>query len=224
MENRYSTDDTREGKFLSLRFRMVEEQLVTRGIQDAAVLAAMRSVPRHQFVSESLQSEAYADHPVCIDHFQTVSQPYIVAYMLSALDLERSSRVLEIGTGCGYQTAILAEIVEDVYSIEILPALLFRANQTLDRLGYRNVHTMLGDGALGWAAAAPFDAIIVSAAADSVPEQLVAQLAPNGRLILPLASKDGSQHLVLVKRTESGVALDELLPVRFVPLRKTGLS
>jgi|CXWL01.1.fsa_nt_gi protein-L-isoaspartate(D-aspartate) O-methyltransferase len=224
MENPLSVNDEREGKFLSLRFRMVEEQLVRRGINDAAVLGAMRSVPRHLFVSESLQSEAYDDHPVSIGHDQTISQPYIVAYMLSALDLNRDSKVLEIGTGCGYLTAILAEIVREVWSIEILPALLFRANQTIDRLGFKNIHTMLGDGALGWGGEAPFDAIVVSAAAQSIPEQLIAQLSPQGLMVIPLVKADGSQHLVRVKRTSSGTSVDELLEVRFVPLRKTGLS
>ncbi len=223
MENPLSVNDEREGKFLSLRFRMVEEQLVCRGINDAAVLGAMRSVPRHLFVSESLQSEAYDDHPVSIGHDQTISQPYIVAFMLSALSLNRNAKVLEIGTGCGYQTSVLAEIVREVWSIEILPALLFRANQRLDHLGYKNVHTMLGDGNLGWAAEAPFDAIVVSAASETIPEPLISQLTPEGRMVIPLVKQDGSQLLVLVKRTSGGINTSELLAVRFVPLRKTGL-
>lgn len=223
MENPLSVNDEREGKFLSLRFRMVEEQLAHRGINDAAVLGAMRSVPRHLFIPDTLQSEAYEDHPVSIGHGQTISQPYIVAYMLSALDLNRNAKVLEIGTGCGYQTAVLSEIVREVWSIEILPALLFRANQTLDHLGYKNVHTMLGDGALGWAAEAPFDAIVVSAASETIPEPLISQLSPEGRMVIPLVKQNGSQQLVLVKRISTGVCAEELLVVRFVPLRKTGL-
>ena len=198
------------------REAMVANQLAARGIRDARVLAALRRVPRHRFVSAADSAEAYADRPLPIGHGQTISQPYIVAYMSSALALSGNERVLEIGTGSGYQAAVLGELAREVWTVELLEPLGTRAAATLAGLGYGNVHVEIGDGYQGLPVHAPFDAIIVTAAPEEVPQPLLDQLAPGGRLILPVGGDE--QELVLVRRTSSGFERQHLLPVRFVPL------
>ncbi len=202
------------------RERMLAEQLVPRGITAERVLAALRAVPRHRFVPAELQAAAYDDRPLPIGHGQTISQPYIVAFMTQVLELEGHERVLEIGSGSGYQSAILAELAREVWSIEILSPLAERAAGVLAALGYSNVHVRQGDGYLGWPEHAPFDAILVAAAPDHVPEPLLAQLAPGGRLILPVGGAE--QELVRIRRTPAGLVRERILPVRFVPM--TGLA
>jgi len=195
---------------------MVETQLRARGLRDARVLEAMAGVPRHLFIPEGLESRAYSDEPLPIGEGQTISQPYIVAYMTAALGLEGEERVLEIGTGSGYQTAVLASVAREVWTVEVVPALAERARTILDGLGFKNVKYLVGDGARGWPGEAPFDAIMVTAAPPTVPPALEAQLAPGGRMIVPVGRE--FQELVLVRRGPSGLTREHLLPVRFVPL------
>jgi protein-L-isoaspartate(D-aspartate) O-methyltransferase len=185
-------------------------------VRDARVLAAMRMVPRHLFVPSEWQSLAYADQPLPIGYDQTISQPYIVAFMTEALELKLEDRVLEIGTGSGYQAAVLAEMVREVYSIEIVKPLAAEAETRLRRLGYTNIHVRSGDGYRGWPEAAPFDAIMVTAAPDHVPPPLVEQLALNGRLIVPVGRF--YQDLIRIRRTSTGLKKETLLPVRFVSM------
>ncbi len=198
------------------RARMVDRQIRARGIADPRVLAAMGKVPRHAFVPEAVRREAYEDHPVPIGFGQTISQPFIVAYMTEQLQLAPTDKVLEIGTGSGYQAAILAELAREVYTIEIIPELAARARATLEALGYRNVHVRHGNGYLGWPEAAPFDKIIVTAAPDEVPRALVEQLAVGGVLIAPVGVVE--QVLTIVHKTPGGVVRRETLPVLFVPM------
>jgi protein-L-isoaspartate(D-aspartate) O-methyltransferase len=202
--------------FAARRERMVQSQLRARDITDPRVLEAMRRVPRHRFVPPSEHELAYGDHPVGIGSGQTISQPYIVAYMTEALALGPEARVLEIGTGSAYQTAILAEIARDVYSIEVVEELADRAAAVLRELGYTNVHLRCGDGYAGWPEAAPFDGIIVTAAPDHVPPPLVAQLRIGARLVVPVGR--GDQELLVLTRTEEGLREEQRLGVRFVPL------
>ncbi|UCF79888.1 MAG: protein-L-isoaspartate(D-aspartate) O-methyltransferase [Candidatus Eiseniibacteriota bacterium] len=202
--------------FEAERSRMVDEQIFRRGVKDVRVLAAMRKVPRHEFVPESYRKYAYADEPLPIGEGQTISQPYIVALMTETLSIGKDSRVLEVGTGSGYQAAVLAEIAEEVYSIEIVEPLAERAEETLKRLGYRNVHVRVGDGYRGWPEKAPFDAIIVTAAPDHIPQPLIDQLKVGGRLSIPVG--DVYQELILVTKTDSGIVKKDVLPVRFVPM------
>ncbi len=199
-----------------VREEMVATQVAARGVRDERTLAAMRKVPRHLFVPAAAGREAYDDHPVPIGHGQTISQPYIVGFMTEALGLKGGESVLEVGTGCGYQAAVLAEIASRVYTIEIVAPLAEEAAARLERLGYRNVHVRAGDGYQGWPEAAPFDAILVTAAAPRIPEPLKQQLRDGGRLILPVGEE--WQELVLV--TRRGDRFDErrVLPVRFVPM------
>jgi protein-L-isoaspartate(D-aspartate) O-methyltransferase len=175
-------------ELIAAREEMVERQLARRGIRDSRLLAAMRRVPRHRFAPESLRAEAYADYPLPIGEGQTISQPYIVARMTELLSLEGRERVLEIGTGSGYQTAVLAELASEVYTIEYLPALAARATRTLLALGYMRVHVRTGDGTLGWPEEAPFDRIVVTAAGPGIPPPLVDQLVEGGRLVIPVGS------------------------------------
>ena len=196
---------------------MVQTQLRQRGIRDERVLAAMERVPRHEFVRADKQSEAYEDQPVAIEAGQTLSQPYIVAVMLEAITLRPSDTVLEIGTGSGYQTALLAELAHQVYTIERHAALSASAKERLSRLGYGSVTFDVGDGSLGLPQHAPYDAIVVSAAAPRVPESMVAQLAEGGRLIVPVGHAD-SQQLELVRKIEGRAAATTLDGCRFVPL------
>jgi protein-L-isoaspartate(D-aspartate) O-methyltransferase len=207
------TDDA----FREARARMVETQIAFRGLADARVLAAMRDVPRHRFVPDDLAREAYADHPLPIGHGQTISQPYIVAYMVEQLRLTPSSRVLEVGAGCGYQTAILARLAKEVYAVDVIDALVQRARATLDALGVSNVQLETRDGSLGWPELAPFDAIVVAAAASRVPGALVDQLADGGRLVIPVGGDD-FQTLRLIYRQGTAIRDEELADVRFVPL------
>ena len=201
------------------RWLMVEEQIARREVRDTATLRAMRDVPRHEFVPANLREDAYRDAPLPIGYGQTISQPYIVAFMTEQLALTPRSRVLEVGTGSGYQAAVLAEIAGEVYSVEIVPQLAREAEARLRQLGYGRVRTRAADGFYGWPEAAPFDAIIVTAAAGFVPPPLVEQLRPGGRLVVPVGSVYGAQNLVLVHKARDGtVTTQTLLPVRFVPL------
>ena len=202
------------------RERMVAEQLIARGIRDERVLAAMRKVPRHRFVPPGERASACVDRPLSIGHGQTISQPFVVAFMSQTLALDGSERVLDVGTGSGYQAAILAELAREVWSIEIVAPLAELAAERLRELGFGNVHVRSGDGYLGWPEHAPFDAILVAAAPDHVPETLVEQLAPGGRMILPVGKEE--QDLVFLRKTASGIVREEVLPVRFVPM--TGLA
>jgi protein-L-isoaspartate(D-aspartate) O-methyltransferase len=202
------------------REAMVADQIEARGISDPRVLAAMRKVPRHEFVPESSSGAAYADEPLPIGYGQTISQPYIVAYMSEILGLAGTERVLEIGTGSGYQAAVLAELAAEVYTIETIGPLLERARGVLGRLGYTNVRFREGDGSGGWPEAAPFDAILAAAAPASVPPALLEQMAPHGRLILPVGS--AHQELVLIRRRAGGFEERTLIPVRFVPMVRGG--
>ena len=198
------------------------DYLANQGITSSRVLEAVRAVPRDAFVPERERADAFANRPLPIGHGQTISQPYIVAYMTQTLDVRSNDRVLEVGTGSGYQTAILAELSDHVYSVEIVPELAERARRALDRLGYADVHTRVGNGRDGWPEEAPFDAIIVTAAARSLPAPLVSQLAPGGRMIIPLGAHHAAQELVLLRKGPGGqVSREPLLPVRFVPLTGT---
>ena len=200
------------------RLRMVEEQLVARGLRDEDVLAAMRSVPRHLFVPDDLAHEAYADSPLPIGLGQTISQPYMVALMTALLQIDVRSRVLEIGSGSGYQTAVLAELAGEVCAIERLAPLAERARAMLARLGYDNVRLAIGDGARGWHELAPFQGILVAAAADEVPPELLGQLADGGRLVVPVGRSRGDQVLTIVERVGDSFEERHDTRCRFVPL------
>ena len=202
--------------FVTQRESMVEVQIRARGVNDEKVLAAMRKVPRHLFVPEELRSFAHGDEPLPIGEAQTISQPYIVGYMTEALELSGREKVLEVGTGSGYQTAVLAEIVRLVFTVELIGALSERARALLQALGYSNIYSKVGDGTSGWEENAPFDAIMVTAAAAAVPKRLQEQLGPNGRMIIPVGA--GFQELFLITRERRGFRKKKLLPVRFVPL------
>ena len=195
---------------------MVKEQLLARGISDQAVIHAMREVPRHEFVLAEDSAEAYEDHPLPIGYGQTISQPYIVAYMTEALHLNKDDRVLEIGTGSGYQAAILAKLGATVFTIEIVEELAERARQTFHTLGIPHITSRAGDGYQGWPEEAPFDAIILTAAPEHIPQPLLDQLALGGRMILPLGKT--LQRLIILTNTSAGIQRNELLPVAFVPM------
>ena len=201
---------------------MVEADLRARDIDDERVLQAMSRVQRHLFVPLALRDGAYGDRPLPIGEDQTISQPYIVAYMTQALHLEPGDRVLEIGTGSGYQAAVLAELVSNVYSIEIIPSLTERARTTLEGIGYTNIHLRTGDGYFGWPEQAPFDAIMVTAAPDHIPQALVDQLADGAHLVLPVG--DRYQELIRVTREGAETKMERLLPVRFVPMTGEALK
>ena len=203
--------------FSAEREAMVERQLRERGIQDERVLRAMQTVPRHQFVSHNDQQEAYADHPIVIAEQQTTSQPYIIAAMLQVAAIQPGDRVLEIGAGSGYQTALLAELASQVFAMERYPTLVASARQTLDRMGYHNLALIAGDGSLGLPEAAPFDAIIVSAAAPGIPPALVEQLADGGRMVIPVGDAH-QQVLKLVRKYGNEISETTLEGCRFVPL------
>ncbi len=200
------------------REMMVRTQLQGRGIKDKKVLDAMRNVPRHLFVRSNLRSKAYNDYPLEIDEGQTISQPYIVAMMTQSLDLEKGQKVLEIGTGSGYQAAVLAHITDQVYSIEIREKLAKKAEATLKKLNYDQVQVKWSDGYFGWEENAPFDAIIVTCAANHIPPPLIKQLKEGGKLIIPLGSTLLFQSLTLVTKTEGKPKTKQLLDVRFVPM------
>lgn len=200
------------------RERMVAEQIVRRGVTDAQVLAAMRKIPRDRFMPLDVKHLAYDDRAIPIGYGQTISQPYVVAFMTDALDLKATDKVLEIGTGSGYQAAILAELVKEVYTIEIVEPLGRSAAETLTALGYKNVKTRIGDGYRGWAEAAPFDAIIVTCSPDAIPQPLIDQLADGGRMIIPVGPQGEPQQLVLLRKNGERIERKKVLPVVFVPM------
>ena len=205
---------------IARRHEMVEQQIRQRGVTDARVLEAMRSVPRERFVPRELDPRAYDDGPLPIGAGQTISQPYIVAYMTEALDTAPSHRVLEVGAGSGYQAAVLSALVREVYTLEIVPELALRAEALLREMGKTNVHVRVGDGYAGWPEEAPFDRIIITAAAETLPPPLVEQLAPGGRLVVPVGSQGGPQWMTIVDKTGTGVTEQRTIPVQFVPFTR----
>ena len=212
-------DEVDSGLWERRRMRMVSDQIEARGVRDPDVLAAMRSVPRDRFVPADMRAYADADSPLPIGFDQTISQPYIVAFMTELLEVERNHRVLEIGTGSGYQSAILATLSDSVHSVEIVPELASRARRTLSELGYDRVEVRQGDGYAGWPERAPFDRIILTAAPPELPDALLDQLASGGRLVAPVGRGPGSQRLVLVKKDSAGrVHRETSLGVQFVPM------
>ncbi len=209
--------------YTTLRRKMVRNQIEARGIHNPRVLAVMRKVERHLFVKPQYLNVAYQDGALPIDCDQTISQPYIVALMTDLLELTAASKVLEIGTGCGYQTAVLAELAREVYSVEIIPGLVKSAKARLEALDYRNIHLKEGDGYYGWREHAPYDAVLVAAAPPNVPERLIQQLKPGGRMVIPVGGSE--QNLLLIRKgrqtdEDSGLSLEttEIIPVRFVPM------
>lgn len=200
------------------RFNMVETQIIDRGINDKRVLEAMKKIPRHLFVGKSMASKAYNDHPLPIGEGQTISQPYIVALMTEALNLKSSDRVLEIGTGSGYQAAVLAEIVKEVFTIEIREGLVKRTSKLLEKLGYKNIKVKYADGYFGWEEHAPFDAVIITASANHIPPALIKQLKDGGRLIIPLGSTLYYQVLTLVRKKGEELDVEQMGGVAFVPM------
>ena len=206
--------------YSALRKNMVEEQIKARGVTHLPTLLAMGSVPRHEFVPGDLKRYAYEDGPLPIGKGQTISQPYIVAFMTEALGLKNSDRVLEIGTGSGYQAAILAKIVDSVYTMEIVEELAKEAMARLHRMKYDNITVKAGDGYHGWPEKAPFDAIVVTAGAETIPQALVDQLKPGGRMIIPVGPHHGTRQLVLVTKRKNRVVKRNLMPVRFVPFTR----
>jgi protein-L-isoaspartate(D-aspartate) O-methyltransferase len=205
-----------EARWAAIRAAMVKNQIAARGVKDELVLEAMRRVPRHLFVPEEFRSQAYEDHPVPIGEGQTISQPYIVGLMSELLQVKGGDKVLEVGTGSGYQAAVLAAMGCQVYTIEIRPALAAQARERLQRLGYSNVHVRVGDGYRGWPEAAPFAGIIVTAAPEKIPQPLLEQLAPGGRLVIPVGSF--YQQLKVITKEETGFSEKDVIPVRFVPM------
>jgi protein-L-isoaspartate(D-aspartate) O-methyltransferase len=205
-------------KYQSLRLGMVNDQIVKRGIRNPLTIKAMEKVPRHLFVPTEYMDRAYEDNPLPIGHDQTISQPFIVAYMTEIAKPAKWKKVLEIGTGSGYQAAVLAEIVDTVYTIEIIPELAKQATSRLTKMGYKNIVTKLGDGYKGWKEHAPYDIIMVTAADDHIPQPLIDQLAENGRLIMPIGSPSSAQQLVLATKKNGKIDKRKLAMVRFVPL------
>jgi protein-L-isoaspartate(D-aspartate) O-methyltransferase len=203
--------------FSKARLKMVEEQIVARGIKDSRVIAAMKKVPRHLFVEEALQNQVYGDHPLPIGEKQTISQPYMVALMTEAMELKGKERVLEIGAGSGYQTAVLAELVQEVFSVERIRSLALRARKLLYELGYFNVEIKIFDGTYGWAEKGLFDAIMVTAGSPEIPRPLYDQLSMGGRLIIPVGDAT-TQDLFRIRKTEEGMKKEDLGGCRFVKL------
>ncbi|MFH2084279.1 MAG: protein-L-isoaspartate(D-aspartate) O-methyltransferase [Candidatus Omnitrophota bacterium] len=203
-----------------MRKNMVREQIAARGVTDPAVLAAMEKVPRHLFIDEKYTAVAYDDHPLPIEEGQTISQPYIVALMTELLSPSKDDRILEIGTGSGYQAAVLGEITKEVFSVEIIPSLAESAAERLKNLGYKNVRIKSGDGFLGWSEHAPYDGIIVTCAPKDIPEPLIAQLKEGGRLVIPVG--EGFQELKLGEKKNGEFTVRDIIPVRFVPM--TGIA
>ncbi len=204
------------------RWRMVEQQLRTRDIVDERVLAAMERVPRHQFVESAIEEYAYEDRPLSIGAGQTISQPYIVALMVQLLRVQPSYRILEVGTGSGYQAAVLSELSADVYTIEIIPSLAEEARTRLEALGYRNIHVRYGDGYEGWPEVAPFDGIVVAAGAPRIPLPLIEQLREGGRMAIPIGMAGGTQDLMLGEKRSGKFLVRSITPVLFVPLTGKG--
>lgn len=216
-----------EGSFLQLddryavaREKMVNQQIISRGVSDQSTLQAMRKVPRHLFVPKEYESEAYDDNPLPIGYGQTISQPYIVAYMTEVAEPDSSKTVLEIGTGSGYQAAVLAETAKSVYSIEIVPELAIESAERLKKLGYKNITVKYGDGYRGWREFSPFDIIIVTAAAEQIPQPLIDQLAENGRLVIPVGTPLAVQELILLIKKDGKIEKRRLAFVRFVPFKR----
>jgi protein-L-isoaspartate(D-aspartate) O-methyltransferase len=215
---KYSFSQT--DKYISARNEMVRYQISDRGIGNSEVLRAMRKIPRHLFVSAEYQNDAYGDYPLPIGHGQTISQPYIVAYMTAVVKPDRKKKVLEIGTGSGYQAAVLAEIVDTVYTIEIIPELANESASRLKNMGYKNIICKSGDGYIGWSKHAPFDIIIVTAAAAEIPGPLIDQLAENGRLVIPVGRPGELQDLILLVKKNGKIEKKHLSVVRFVPFKR----
>jgi len=211
-------DGSQEDRYAELRDRMVRTSIEAQGIRDSLTLHAMRTVPRHEFVLPEYVDRAYGDYPLPLTHGQTISQPYIVAYMTEMLEPRAGMKALEVGTGSGYQAAVLAATGADVFTVEIIGALATSATDKFRRLGLDGVQTRHADGFFGWEEEAPFDAIIVTAAAGFIPPPLIEQLKPTGRMVIPVGSVYGIQNLILVEKTEKGeVRTETLIPVRFVP-------
>jgi len=206
--------------YKGLRENMVKNQIEARNVYNSATLRAMRTVPRHEFVPSDMRPYAYEDRPLAIGNGQTISQPYIVAFMTSVIKPRPEHKVLEIGTGSGYQAAVLAEIVSEVYTIEIIPALAEEAENKFKALNYQNIHTRVGDGYHGWPEEAPFDAIVVTAAPDKIPAPLIEQLKEGGKLVIPVGPKYSVQSLQLVTRKNGKTTTTNLFPVRFVPFTR----
>jgi protein-L-isoaspartate(D-aspartate) O-methyltransferase len=207
-------------KYKAVRERMVRVQIIDRGVKDTSVLEAMRKVPRHLFVPEDNEKDAYDDNPLPIGYGQTISQPYIVAYMTEAVRPSIKKTALEIGTGSGYQAAVLAEIVGKVYSIEIVPELAAESSERLKRLGYNNITVKYGDGYKGWPEHAPFEIIVVTAAAEQIPQPLIDQLADEGRLVIPVGAPFAVQELLLLEKKRDKIITSRLTFVRFVPFKR----
>jgi protein-L-isoaspartate(D-aspartate) O-methyltransferase len=216
----FPMDPAAQDDFREQRFAMVEQQIRARDVEDARVLEAMRSVPRHRFVPADLARFAYQDRPLAIGRGQTISQPYIVAYMSELLAAAPHHRVLEIGTGSGYQAAVLAKLAKEIYTIEIVPELARKAAETLKELEFTNVHVREGDGYAGWPEHAPFDRIIVTAAPEKIPQPLIDQLAAGGRLVIPVGEQHDTQWMTIVEKTAGGVVQRKTIPVAFVPFTR----
>jgi len=210
------------GDYANSRARMVEKQIIARGIKDPRVIRAMEKVPRHLFVPSKYRGFSYGDYPVSIGEGQTISQPYIVAFMTEALEISPDDRVLEIGTGSGYQAAILSELAKEVYSIELIEKLGKQASETLEELGYKNIRVKIGDGYKGWPEQAPFDAIIVTCAPEQIPPSLVEQLKEGGRMIVPVGKVGSVQQLMKVTKKGGKTEIQAVMEVRFVPMVKGG--
>lgn len=214
---------TSENEFTAKREKMVREQVLERGITDPRLLNALLKVKRHLFVGPAYRAEAYGDFPLPIEKGQTISQPYIVAIMTSVIAPDYKKKVLEIGTGSGYQAAVLAELVREVYTIEVIPALAQSSKKLLEGLGYRNIHFRTGNGYLGWPEAAPFDGIVVTCAPDHIPTALIEQLAVGGRMVIPISYSTTVQDLLLVEKLANGkLKKTNLIPVLFVPMIRAG--
>jgi protein-L-isoaspartate(D-aspartate) O-methyltransferase len=209
-----------DDRYASAREKMVKEQIITRGVTDQPTLRAMRKVPRHLFVPEEYRNEAYDDNPLPIGYGQTISQPYIVAYMTEVSKPAPEKKVLEIGTGSGYQAAVLAEIVDKVYTIEIVPELARESAERLKIMGYTNITGKFGDGYKGWPEHAPFDIIVVTAAPEQIPQPLIDQLSENGRLVIPVGAASAVQELILIEKKNGNIEKKRLTFVRFVPFRR----
>lgn len=207
-------------KYESLRQKMVRNQIMDRGVTNNAVLSALSKVPRHLFVPKDYADEAYNDYPLPIGYGQTISQPYIVAYMTEVLKPGRKMKALEIGTGSGYQAAVLAEIVDKVYTIEIVPELAKESSERLKKLEYKNIICKYGDGYKGWSEFAPYDLIVVTAAAETIPQPLIDQLAENGRLVIPVGKPSAVQELILLVKKNGKIEKKRLTFVRFVPFKR----
>lgn len=207
-------------KYYTARINMVRTQITDRGITDNRIIESLRKVPRHLFVSQEYEKDAYGDYPVPIGYGQTISQPYIVAYMTEVVKPAKGKKALEIGTGSGYQAAVLSDIVDTVYTIEIIAELAKESEDLFKKLGYKNIIGKAGDGYNGWVEHAPFDIIIVTAAAEIIPKPLIDQLAENGRLVIPVGSQSGTQELKLLIKKNGKIKTTTLLPVRFVPFKR----